>query len=619
MSSAFRFDRAVIDMGSAVKKPPAPFEIELTSSVVLRRQPPPVANVQPRRAKIWELAGHLHCSIVGTCLTTAELRSVLAKLGLATASDSDHDLHGQAVSLAGRHDAAAKLLNKALDQRHRLALNQFDPAKTEAAIGGLWQAARQRGDIPGAYWALLTHPQSGRELIRQAFGDVHMLSHLVGAANRADIRRLSQLEAERAELTETLQRQQLQLREAVVSGEAKIRDLNSLLARKIGAERDAAAAGPDDEAIMTRLVADLERRLESESRRRGALELRMERSLTEAAEERALRMAAESREEILRQELSAMEGTLAVDDPAPGPPAAKPASLDGIALLYVGGRPKQVGHARTLAEHRGATFLHHDGGIEDNGALLAGLVSRCDVAAFPVDCISHDAALMVKRLCRQSAKPFLPLRTSGAGSLVAALDRPEIDDLRGRRRAGAAPNPQAASATSSCAAAGSGRVELQRHAVHAIAQARRRRTVVEDMAEMPTAARATDLGALHEQRRIGRGYDGTVQRLPETGPTGAAFELRGRGIQRQVAGRTGECPGAMLVEERTRAGGLGSSLAQDVVLLRRQKLAPFIVGVGDREHFGRGGPVAHPEITVSHGDPGQPNRAHQHLASCQLH
>jgi hypothetical protein len=439
MSSAFRFERAVIDMGSAAKKPRAPFEIELTSSLVLRRQPPPVANVQPRRAKIWELAGHLHCSIVGTCLSTAELRSVLAKLGLATAGDSDHDLHGQAVSLASRHDAAAKLLNKALDQRHRLAINQFDAAKTEAAIGGLWQAARQRGDIPGAYWALLTHPQSGRELIRQAFGDVHMLSHLVGAANRADIRRLSQLEAERAELSETLQRQQVQLREAVVSREAKIRDLNDLLARKIGAERDATAADPDDEAILARLVSDLERRLDSESRRRSALEQRLERSLTEGAEERTLRMAAECREEILRQELSAMEGALAGDDPLKGAPAAKPASLEGLTLLYVGGRPKQVGHARTQAEHRGANFLHHDGGIEDNGALLAGLVSRCDVAAFPVDCISHDAALMVKRFCRQSAKPFLPLRSSGAGSLLAALERPEIDDLR--RRAGTAPNP----------------------------------------------------------------------------------------------------------------------------------------------------------------------------------
>ena len=99
-------------------------------------------------------------------------------------------------------------------------------------------------------------------------------------------------------------------------------------------------------------------------------------------------------------------------------------------MLYVGGRPKQVWQARAAVEGLGGRFLHHDGGIDDNGALLAGLVSRADLAAFPVDCISHDAAGMVKRLCRQSAKPFLPLRSSGAGSLLAALDGPEIDALR---------------------------------------------------------------------------------------------------------------------------------------------------------------------------------------------
>jgi DNA-binding CsgD family transcriptional regulator len=346
MTSAFRFDGAVIDMGSAVKNPRASFEIELTSCPVLRRRLPLANNLPPRRAKIRELAGHLHCSVIGTCLTTAELRRVLAKLGLVVAGDSDHDLHGQAVSLTGRHDAAAKLLNKTLDQRHRLAINQFAEAKTEEAVRGLWQAARQRGEVPGAYWALLTHPETGRELIRQAFGDVHMLSHLVGAANRADIRRLSQLEAERAELADTLQRLQMQFREAVVSREVKIRNLNLLLARKIAAEYKAAVFEPEEEAILARLVADLERRLDNETRRRSALEQRLERCLDQAGQERTLRMAAEIREQTLRHELATMEESLAADDPARGTSSASAASLDGVTLLYVGGRPKQVGHAR---------------------------------------------------------------------------------------------------------------------------------------------------------------------------------------------------------------------------------------------------------------------------------
>src|SRR5215468_4402580 len=42
--------------------------------------------------------------------------------------------------------------------------------------------------------------------MRKAFGDVHMLSHMVGAANRADIRRLCRLEEENAALSASLSR-----------------------------------------------------------------------------------------------------------------------------------------------------------------------------------------------------------------------------------------------------------------------------------------------------------------------------------------------------------------------------------------------------------------------------
>ena len=63
-----------------------------------------------------------------------------------------------------------------------------------------------------------------------------MLSHLVGAANRADIRRLKALETENAELREKLGRQQTRLQEDITSRDARIRDLNASLARRIAEE-----------------------------------------------------------------------------------------------------------------------------------------------------------------------------------------------------------------------------------------------------------------------------------------------------------------------------------------------------------------------------------------------
>jgi hypothetical protein len=111
------------------------------------------------------------------------------------------------------------------------------------------------------------------------------------------------------------------------------------------------------------------------------------------------------------------------------PRLRRPPPAHGVTLLYVGGRPHHVAHLLAIAEDAGATFLHHDGGIEHHLNLLAGLASQADLIVFPADCISHHAALAAKQLCRQTGKRFIPLRSASATSLLAALQRPEVTGL----------------------------------------------------------------------------------------------------------------------------------------------------------------------------------------------
>jgi Uncharacterized protein conserved in bacteria (DUF2325) len=80
---------------------------------------------------------------------------------------------------------------------------------------------------------------------------------------------------------------------------------------------------------------------------------------------------------------------------------------------------------RAFVEEAQAEWLYHDGGIEERTGLLAGLVSYAAAVFFPVDCSSHDAAGVVKRLCRQAGKPYLPLRSTSLTSLIAVLHRCE--------------------------------------------------------------------------------------------------------------------------------------------------------------------------------------------------
>jgi hypothetical protein len=103
--------------------------------------------------------------------------------------------------------------------------------KTEAELRDLWRLALKNGEVPAAYWAVMTHRHTTRELRQLAFGDVHMLSHLVGAANRADIRRLVALEQENGELKAKIERQQLRLSEMSSERDAQRRQFDEQISQ----------------------------------------------------------------------------------------------------------------------------------------------------------------------------------------------------------------------------------------------------------------------------------------------------------------------------------------------------------------------------------------------------
>jgi hypothetical protein len=375
-----------------------------------------------KAARLSDLSTNLHCSIVGTCLTTAELRQFVGKLNLVADAKnlSEHDLHKYGVTVAGQRDQGSKVLHKLLDRKYKAVLNQFARAKSGAEVGALWDEAVKRGDIPGAYWAVMSHSQTTEALIKRVFGQVHMLSHLVGAANRADIRRLADLEAGNAALHEKTRRQQEQIRDAVVSSDTRIRDLETLLAntlsQRAATTADDGRAGEAD--AMAALVAGLERRLSSEAAHRQRIEDRVKAAEERLRAERDARATAEERVEALSRELAAAESML--DAPTESDTGQRTA-LAGQTILYVGGQTGHVAGLREAAGRFAAELIHHDGGIEDRNPQLAGLLSQASIVFFPVDCVSHDAMQTVKRLSRQAAKPYIPLRSAGLGSFLAAL------------------------------------------------------------------------------------------------------------------------------------------------------------------------------------------------------
>jgi hypothetical protein len=379
-----------------------------------------VEPVNARRTKLWELHSHLHCSIIGTCLSTRELRSMIARFVVVGGDGLDeHDLHKTVVQCCAAQSDFSRHVNRTLDKRHHNAIHQFARRKTPDELRRGWEDAIERGEIPGAYWATLSHPAATEEIVTQAFGAVHMLSHLVGASNRADIRKLRQIEREKEELVAKIERQEAQLREGFIARDRTIRELNDALALR-AAEGDARSLPECDRNSAPGRIADLEQRLSNEIGRRD----RAERKLAES-EESQIRLAEalairDGDTCAMRAELETVEGRLTrLLSEEDGPP--DDLDLRGLSILYVGGRANQIAHLRTAASRAGAELLDHDGGIDDRDGRLPGLVSRADVALFPVDCISHTAALALKRLCQQAGKPWMPLRTASLTCFLAAM------------------------------------------------------------------------------------------------------------------------------------------------------------------------------------------------------
>ncbi|WP_460031843.1 DUF2325 domain-containing protein [Megalodesulfovibrio paquesii] len=384
---------------------------------------PVQASMSERRA-LWELPD-LQCAVVGTCLTLQECRRLARRGGLTLPDDAtDYMFHSALVRFCREESRTAKLVQKHLDRKYmrhvRQALQTLDDKERRA----YWKKCVASGDIPGPFWALVTHPYLGQELFSEVFGQVHMLSHLVGASNRADIRRLQVQETKLAEVEETLATVKRAYR-------ARIRDL-AKRNRELAAEKKAPRTGGssiafqqlfeslrlahEERAQALKIVESLEKRLahtEAMLAEKGVENEVLEKELA-----RVLEMQARQRcpREGLEPEAEGIEG------PRLGCPDQIDRSLNGKCILYVGGRSGMAVHYREMVESLGGEFVHHDGGREHAISRLHQILPKADAVLCPMDCVSHEAFHCVKQACRQCMKPCLAMRSASLSSLSKTLE-----------------------------------------------------------------------------------------------------------------------------------------------------------------------------------------------------
>lgn len=387
-----------------------------------------------RRRKLWEIHTDYLCSVIGTCLSLDELRRLAGKTGLKHAKMSDYELHGRMISACADRSLASRAIHKHLDRKYAAAIRRLRGGQTTSSLRAAWKQAVASGRIAGGYWALMTHPHATSDVVYSAFGDIHMLSHLQGANRRVDLRQLSDAVAKAkaeqkrtATLQDELQQAHGELRRSTEHARAQDETI-AQLRQELAMERERARASlviRQRDAFRLE-VEELHGLLQEQQRRADAAvqvsrELsrerqRVEHEVSALAEERdALAREASAAEAQITQLLSELQVSPECEE------CPVQSCLTGKRVLYVGGRTGLVRHYRELVERRGGDFIHHDGGLEEQKTHLDVLVRRAEVVLCPVDAVSHDACLRVKKACKRSARPFVPLRSSGVASLAAAL------------------------------------------------------------------------------------------------------------------------------------------------------------------------------------------------------
>lgn len=375
-----------------------------------------------RRRRLWDLGHHAHCPVVGVCIPIEALRRLMNKVSDAPAVTDPYEMHINAVAECRQRNGVSEAMQKHLDQRFQLVLGQAAKLKSTEDLSAWWLEASAGHDLPGAFWATLTHPRCTPELEYSVLGQVHKLQHQVGMATRVELERFELLIDENAVLArELVGAQERSLRQAAGFAQ-RVEALEGELAR----QRALTVAGQTELAQQHEMLATLEAAA-PQLRERHALtqevaELRrqvrdLQRDIT-TAHEQAQRQQVRAEAAQVRPKGTALETQPAA---AAGDPAEPLRSLTDRSVLCVGGRPASVPLYRLVVERTGGRFLHHDGGEEDNPARLDATLAAADLVICQTGCVSHNAYWRVKDHCKRTGKRCVFVETPSRSALERAL------------------------------------------------------------------------------------------------------------------------------------------------------------------------------------------------------
>ena len=381
------------------------------------------------RKKIWEIPDQFHCSILGCCLLTEQVRIILKKNNYTGwSADSDYKIHGKVISAAAAENKISILLNQSLDRTASREIKELQSVSESFKLIEKWLDVKNGSKCTRYYWAIMSHPLLDNVLMKVLFGDFHILTHTA-------LNRLCNSEKENKDLVkknirlkekiETYKKELEMSKNSCISSESSSIEVyeKQIKAYEMEINKYDHKTGQLENDLQEKLfiIKKYEDEIKKINRRIEDLEMN--------------EMLREEKMLFLKDELQQFTSGTSFDDKLSQDDECAcfdddkckykkeidliscSVNLENKTVLLVGGRKKIKEYCREIVETGRGIFIHHDGGLEDSKKKLSSTAHKADIVICALDCISHSACKSMKRMCKKENKNILYLKNTAVNTL----------------------------------------------------------------------------------------------------------------------------------------------------------------------------------------------------------
>ena len=384
------------------------------------------SSTKQLQQKSWMIKLYFKCPVIGTCLSLDEQNKILKKTGYSTKNFNAFKIHQTLVeSLENENDISSRVDTYLNKKFHREVFKYL--LIDESAFLKEWKVHFDKGLIEGLLWVAATRADLSTSAICSIFGDIHMQMHLNSEQNRKDRHLLTYQKEENRKLTQRLKeviqinRSFKKKKERIEKELVELKRINLSLGKeknclerelsKWRKESEVEALEANNRQLQTE-VEELSGVIKDYQQKVKLLENQNNKLLSKFDSQKEMKGDLRKKTENV---IKFRHNLNQYDDKDPS------LDLSNKHILIVGGITKLEVFYRKLIEEKGGIFEYHDGYMNGGINSLENKIRRADMVLCPVNCNSHNASSMVKRLAKKYSKSVQMLANSSLSRISQAL------------------------------------------------------------------------------------------------------------------------------------------------------------------------------------------------------